>query len=203
MPSSEDCAILAGYLEAVEAARAELTAKWGAGRLERIVGLTDASLLARFRRQQRTWADTLQAAYAAPVLAADLLAKVQAKAESMQRGWWALNGQAEQMGQRPIAPWVWEVMLADGSVAALVQTDAEVAKVQADGRFVAVYTLAEVGHVLDVLPDRLALAKLHWPGARYRGAIGTVEVGNPLGAGEWSDGGDDVPFGSVADGLDS
>ena len=70
---------------------------------------------------------------------------------------------------RPIAPWVWEVLIpaSDGAatVAAIVQTNAEAGKVIADGRYLVVYTLAEIGNVLASLPDALKMAKQVFPGA--------------------------------------
>jgi hypothetical protein len=189
MPQPDDCGMLSGYLEAVEAARSEVERTWGVGRVELIAGATDADLLARFRRQQATWSVAYQAAWDAPILTRDLLAGVQAKAASMQRGWNALAAHAAQLGHREIAPWVWEVRLADGSVAAFVQTDAEASKVIADGRHVAVYTAAEVGHVIDALPAALQLAKAEWPGAK-------VQASRPIPPGPaWKPEGDEIPFG--------
>jgi hypothetical protein len=45
--------------------------------------------------------------------------------------------------------------------------------------------------VIDALPNALQLAKVHWPGAKFQAA----RIGNPLGAPEWSDEGDAIPFG--------
>lgn len=191
MPKPEDCGLLEGLREGVDAARAEAEGKWGAWRLERLTGLGNVELLARFRRQQVTWSVALQAAWDAPILTRDILATVQEKAAAMQRAWRALDAWAEEAGHRPCAPWVWEVPLADGSVAALVQDNEGAAKVIADGRFLVVYTLQEVGNLIDAIPGALQLAKVHWPGAKFQAAA----VVNNLGAPEWSDDGDAIPFG--------
>jgi hypothetical protein len=193
MPSPEDCGLLAGLLEAVEGARAEAYREWGAYRLERLAGLHNLDLLARFRRQQMSWASALQTAFQAEVVPADLLATVQAKAAAMQRGWTALAAWAAEAGHRPAAPWVWETMLADGSIVALVQDDAGAAKVIADGRDVSVWTVREVANLIDAATDALKLERTHMPGAKFKAA----DVGNPLGAPEWSDAGDAIPFGEA------
>lgn len=185
MPAPEDCAMLTGYFDAAERAREECEAKWGWGRAEK---LAPADLLARFRRQQATWSAAYQAAWEAPILTRGLLEAVQAKSAAMVRGWAALDAAAEEAGHRPIAPWVWEIPLADGSVAALVQTDAEASRVIADGRYLIVYTAREIGNLIDVIPQALQLAKVHFPGAKFQGPR------LPAGP-DWREDGDEIPFG--------
>lgn len=116
-----------------------------------------------------TWSAAYQAAWDAKLLTRDLLDGVTSKSAAMVRGWAALDAAAEEAGHRPIAPWVWEVPLADGSVAALVQTDAEASKVIAEGRYLTVWTAREVGAVIDAVPKALQLAKVHFPGAKFQG----------------------------------
>ena len=187
MPSPEDCGTLTGYFEAVEAARVEVETTYGAGRAERLAAKDHPDLLAKFRRQQATWSAAYQAAWSAPYLTANLLETVQLKSAAMRRGWQALADHAEANGHRAIAPWVWEVRLADGSVAALVQTDAEVAKVIAEGRHVSVYTPDEIGHLIDAIPGALQMAKAAWPGAKF--------TRTKLNSGPaWDDEGDEIPF---------
>lgn len=166
--SSDDAAKLVGYFEAVDGARIEAEKKWGSGRLELIIGRLEPGLLARFRGQQQRWRAALETAWKSDFLSRDGLAEVDRLAGAMQRGWAALDTLAEEAGQRPIAPWVWEVRLADGSVAALVQTDAEASKVIADGRHLHVYTAAEVGALIDLIPEALKLAKVEFPGAKLQ-----------------------------------
>ena len=193
--SAGDAGLLGGYGEAVQASQSAAERTWGAGRLERLVGEAAPALLARFRRQQETWRAALEAAWLAEYLTGDLLGAVEAKAGAMQRAWAALDTWASEAGHRPIAPWVWEVWLADGSVAAFVQDDEQASKVIADGRYLSVYTPKEVARLIDVLPEAFKIAKTTWPGAKFQGR----PIGNDLGASPWSDGGDAIPFGDVPD----
>lgn len=150
MPSPEDSATLKGFYDAADQARLEAERRWGCGRLEL---LASPALLARFRRQQATWRQSLQAAWDMQPVSGDALALVAQKTDAMVRAWAALEAAATEAGHREVAPWVWEVRLADGSVAAFVQTVAEQSKVIADGRFLKVFTLAEVGNLIDALPQ--------------------------------------------------
>lgn len=191
MPASEDCATLQAYFEGVAEARRELEAKWGVGRAEL---LASDELRARWAGQCARWAAAYTAAWDAAFLTQGLLADVQALAGAMKRGLAALDAAAEVAGHRPVAPWVWECLLPGGEVAAIVQTNAEAGKVIAEGRFLVVYTLAEIGNVLASLPDALKMAKQIFPGARFR----APPVTNDLGAGPWRPEGDEIPFGDVA-----
>ena len=193
-PGPEDAAMLQGIFEGIEQARAEAEIKWGVGRLEI---LASDDLRSRWRRQQASWRAAYEAAWTSSMLTRDQVQLVRDKAAAMRRGWQALDAAAEEAGHRPVAPWVWEVPLAGGVVAALVQTDAEASKVIAEGRFVVVYTAAEIGCALDALPDCLALAKQVWPGAKLQRSR---SVGNALGAPPWNDAGDAIPFGEPPDG---
>ena len=150
MPSPADAATLKGFYDAAEAARLEAESRWGCGRLEL---LADPVLLARFRRQQATWRLALADAWDADPLSGEALTLVEAKTASMIRAWGVLGDAAAEAGHREIAPWVWEVRLGDGSVAAFVQTNAEAGKVIADGRYLKVFTLAEVGALIDAMPS--------------------------------------------------
>jgi hypothetical protein len=164
--SSEDAAKLVGFFEAADGARTEAEKKWGTGRLELLCGLISPVLMARFRGQQRRWREALESCWKSDFLSRDALTLVEQKTMAMQRGWLALDATAEEAGHRPVAPWVWEIRLADGSVCALVQTDAEAGKVIAEGRHVHVYTAAEVGNLIDLIPEALQLAKTVFPGAK-------------------------------------
>jgi hypothetical protein len=190
--SPEDCAMLAAYFEGVEAARKEVEGKWGVGRVELLAG---DDLRAKWRRQCASWRTVYAAAWESQFLTRDQLQAVQDKAAAMQRGYVALDAAAEEAGHRPIAPWVWEVLLSGGEVAAIVQTNAEAGKVIADGRYLVVYTLAEVGAVIAALPDALALAKQTFPGARFQVPRFSSAIEDQLGAGPWRPEGDEIPFG--------
>lgn len=191
--------MLQAYFEGVAEARRELEAKWGVGRAELLA--TDP-LRARWAGQCARWSVAYAAAWDAPFVTRDALAAVETLAGAMKRGLAALDAAAEEAGHRPVAPWVWEVLIPhhgpggpDGTatVAAIVQTNAEAGKVIAEGRFLAVYTLAEIGNCLAALPDALRMAKQIFPGARFRAPV----ITNDLGAGPWRPEGDEIPFGDV------
>lgn len=165
MPNPSDAATLQAYGDGVQALHAGAQAKWGFERLELLV---PADLRAKFRRTRLSWVTALQAAWQADMLTRDMLDAVTTKAAAMERAYAALDAAAEEAGHRPIAPWVWEAPLADGSVVAIVQTDAEVGRVIAEGRHLAVYTVAEVGRIIDMIPEALQLAKVHFPGAKFQ-----------------------------------
>lgn len=179
MPSPTDCATLTAYFAGVDEARAQAERKWGCGRLEL---LAPDDLRAKFRRQCASWSQAYQAAWAADMLTRDQLDLVTTKAAAMQRAWAALDAAAEEAGHRPVAPFVWEIQLSTGEVAALVQTDAEASKVIAEGRYLVVYTAREIGHVIDALPGALQMAKVEFPGAKLLGAgdRSWVAEGDPL-----------------------
>lgn len=166
--SPDDAGKLVGFFEAADAARIDAETKWGVGRLEMIVARLEPPLLARFRGQQARWRAALEDAWKADFLTRDVLALVEQKCGAMQRGWAALDALAEEAGQRPVQPWVWEVRLEDGRVVAFVQTDAEASKVIADGRHVEVFTAAEVAALIDMIPEALKLAKVTFPGAKLQ-----------------------------------
>ena len=153
MPSPEDSATLKGFFEAADNARLEVERRWGCGRVEL---LADPILLARFRRQQVTWRESLQTAWELDPLPLAALTTVEQKTQAMIRAWAALEQAAAAAGHREVAPWVWEARLADGSVAAFVQTTAEQSRVIADGRYLKVFTLREIATVIDAMPEAFA-----------------------------------------------
>lgn len=181
MPSSTDCATLQAYFEGVDHARAEAERKWGVGRLSLLVS---DDLRAKFLRTQASWSAAYATAWDAEILTRDMLAAVESRAGGMAKAWAALDAAAEEAGHRPVAPYIWEVPLSDGTVAAFVQTNAEASKVLAEGRYLSVYTAAEVGNVIDALPEALKLAKVEFPGAKF---IGQADR-------SWVKAGDEIPF---------
>lgn len=184
MPTSEDQATLQAYFEGVDHARTEAEREWGAGRLPLLV---DDDLRAKFNRQQVRWSKAYQAAWASVMLTRDQLEAVTSAAGGMRRAWDALASAATEAGHRPIFPDVMEAALADGSVAAVVRTDAEASKVIADGRHLHVYTMTEIANLIDVLPDALKVAKITFPGA-------TIEPPSARDR-SWVKNGDPIPFG--------
>lgn len=186
MPTPEDCATLQSIFEGVEYARDAAEKEWGCERLPRLVS---DELRARFRRQQVKWSTLYQQAWDAERLTRDTLEAVESAAGGMKRAYAALASAAIEGGHRPIVPWIWEVPLADGAIAALVEDNDSAAKVLADGRFVAVYTVAEIGNLIStMLPEALQVAKVTFPGARITGALDR----------SWIKSGDPIPFGDAA-----
>jgi len=114
-----------------------LEKKWGVDRLRRLV---DDDLRERFDRQHRKFNEAL--------FAHDLV-EIEKHAAGMKKGWEMLDRMATANGAAPLAPSVWEVRMPSGKVCALVRTAAEARAVSADGRFVEVWTLDEIGRLIE------------------------------------------------------
>jgi hypothetical protein len=141
------------YLDEADQTAAEMEAKWGCGRLRLLV---PPELRERFDRQryllnQAVWHGDLE--------------DVRTQAQRMVRAWYALDRTATEAGKAALDPLVWETPLADGSVAAIVPDAHHAHRVVAEGRRVNVYTLEEVGRLLDGYPE-LARVKHAFPGAK-------------------------------------
>ena len=97
----------------------------------------------------------------------------------MVRAWLALDAAATAAGQTKLSPQVWEIALADGSVAAIVASNDHVAAVRAEGRQLAIYTLDEIARFLSAYPD-VAKAKATFPGSEVTRVERSVQ--DPLNA---------------------
>jgi hypothetical protein len=142
-------------------------APWGADRLRLLVS---PELREKFDRQrylfnQAIWHGELE--------------KVRRESGRMVNAWMALDRAAESAGASKLSCEVWEIALADGSVAAIVPTDSHAALVNAEGRQVAVYTLEEIGRLLSAQPH-IAKTKEVFPGATVISVRRSVE--DPLHA---------------------
>lgn len=188
MPSPADAAWLQSVFEGMDHARNEVTSVWGAERLSMLVS---EEMRAKFIKQQTRWSEAYREAWETERCTRPQLEAVENAAGGMKRAYVALAAAASEAGHRPLAPDVWEFLLADGSVAAFVRTNDEAAKVVADGRFVSVFTLAELGRIIDMIPAALQLAKIVWPGARFGGDGDKLDK-------SWVKHGDEIPFGEVA-----
>jgi hypothetical protein len=140
------------YIDGADETAAEMEAKWGVDRLRLLV---PAELREKFDRQrylfnQAIWHGDLEA--------------VRTQSARMVNAWHALDRVATAAGAKPLPRDVWEIPLADGTVAAVVPDNARAAMVNADGRQVAVYTLEEIARLLVAYPE-VAKAKLVFPGA--------------------------------------
>lgn len=181
MPNAEDAATLQAHLQAVDHTAREAEAKWG---FERLPKLVTPDLHARFLRQADKWSTAMGEAWAKDMLTREQLDRAVSASAAMQRAWQALDTAAEEAGHRSIQADVWEAVLADGTVVAIVRTHAEVTKVLADGRHVVVYALPEIANLLDALPTLLTQAKQVFPGVK-------VERRDR----SWAKGrGDEIPF---------
>src|SRR4051812_24591914 len=130
----------------------EMERRWGCGRLRLLV---DTALREKFDRQrylynQAIWHGELE--------------DVRRECSRMTKAWQVLSQAAEALGAAPLTDQHWEVVLADGSVAAVVADPDGVGLVPSEGRQVAVYTMDEIGELLSKFPD-IVQAKRVFPGA--------------------------------------
>jgi hypothetical protein len=144
---------------------------WGVGRLRLLVS---DLLRAKFDAQK----DKLEAA-----IATNCATYIRAQAEGMKRAWAALDQAAREAGHPPLSPEVWECVLpASGALVAVVRTDAEAHHVC---RAMKVFTLAEIGRLIEGLGSAVLEAKRVFPGAAVA-AIRSREI-------NWEKG-DEIPF---------
>lgn len=156
------------HIDGVDHVAIEMESKWGADRLRLLVS---PELREKFDRQryllnQAVWHGDLE--------------QVRREAGRMVIAWQALDRAAVAAGKIPLPRDVWEVGLADGSVAAIVPDVARAKLVNAEGRQVAVYTIEEIGRLLSAYPD-IAKAKAVFPGATIT-EIRSRSVEDPLSA---------------------
>jgi hypothetical protein len=156
------------YVDGADETAAQMEQKWGADRLRLLVS---PELREKFDRQryllnQAIWHGELE--------------DVRRESGRMVNAWMALDRAAEAAGALKLNPVVWEVALADGSVAAIVADVTHAKSVIAEGRKVSVYTLDEIGRLLSAYPD-IARAKLVFPGASVT-EIRSRSVEDPLNA---------------------
>lgn len=159
---------LAGRAAIDEADAAAIQAErfWGVGRLRLLVS---AELRERFDRQryrfnQAVWHGDLE--------------DVKRESQRMCAAWRVLDAAARKSDQSAIDPVFWEVGLSDGSVAVICRSNAEAHALVAEGRRCTVYTLAEIGRLIEALPA-VVKAKETFPGATVS-AWRTTDVGDPL-----------------------
>jgi len=159
---NEDTTTLKAHIDGVDHIAQRMESKWGVDRLPLLVG---ADTRAKFYRQGERMRDALEACYGAKVITRDMLDTVASATGGMERAWAALDKQAEQAGEKPIDPDVWETPLSDGSLVAIVQTNADASKVIRDGRLKNVWTLEEVARAIEAFPDIVRSIKETFPGA--------------------------------------
>jgi hypothetical protein len=127
-------------------------AKWGVGRLERIVS---TNTIASYRRG---WV-----AYRAAIEAGDA-ATVETLAPKMIAALAFMDREATAAGHSSISISEWETILSTGTVLAIVRTGAEAHALAKDTRSRLVYTLEEIGRIVEHYEMTNAI-KLAFPGA--------------------------------------
>lgn len=183
MPSPNDCATLNALFDGVDYAAQQAEETWGQGRLPLLV---DDELRAKFYRQEIKWREDYEAAWTADVLTGSMIETVKARAAAMKRAWEALAAAASEAGHRPISADVIEARLPDGTVMAIVRTNAELSAVTASGRYLVAYTADEIANVIgELFPHVVTEAKRLFPGA-------TVKARTDR---SWVKAGESIPFG--------
>ena len=154
-------------IDGADAVANEMERHWGADRLRLLVSqeLREKFDRQRFKLNAAIWHGDLQ--------------ELTTQARRMEAAWRALHAAAEALGALPLAPEVWELALDDGTVVALVHTSAEAKAVVASGRKVVVYTLEELGRMLQNY-HAVTEVKIAFPGATVERM--TQDIPDPLQA---------------------
>jgi hypothetical protein len=163
------------HIDGVDQLAMEMERTWGAGRLRLLV---DAEWREKFDRQRvklnkAVWEGDLE--------------DVCRETSRMASAWRKLHALATDLGASQQSPQVWETVLDDGRVVAIVQTISEAHTVAADGRRVDVYSLEEIGRIIQGFPE-ISQAKVVFPGATV---IAVREPNDPLRSIELDD---SIPF---------
>jgi hypothetical protein len=143
----------------------EMERKWGCDRLRLLV---DTELCEKFDRQrylfnQAVWYGDLEA--------------VRRESGRMISAWRTLDRVAESAGALKLAPVVWEVPMEGGFVAAIVQDAGDMKDVVSQGRKIVVYTLEEIGRLLDAHVG-IAKVKQAFPGTEV--SVVRKSISDPL-----------------------
>ena len=139
--------------------------RWGAGRLRLLVS---TELREKFDRQDFLYRQAIHHG---------TLEEVQRQAARMTAAYRGLNLAAEAVGAPKLSPVVWEVGLADGTVAAIVRSYEDGVEINRERRMV-VYTLEEIGRMLDNY-RQVVDTKIVFPGAEVV-AIRRQSIEDPL-----------------------
>jgi len=152
-------------IDGADATAIEMERRWGAGRLRLLV---DTPLREKFDRQDFLYRQAIHHG---------TLEEVQRQAGRMIAAYRGLNLAAETVGAPKLSPVVWEVALADGTVAAIVRSYEDGIEINRERRMV-VYTLEEIGRMLDNY-RQVVDTKLTFPGATVI-AIRRQSIEDPL-----------------------
>ncbi len=152
-------------IDGADATAIEMERRWGAGRLRLLV---DTPLREKFDRQDFLYRQAIHHGS---------LEEVQRQATRMVAAYRGLNLAAETVGAPKLSPVVWEVALADGTVAAIVRSYEDGVEINRERRLV-VYTLEEIGRMLDNY-RQVVDTKIVFPGAEVV-AIRRQSISDPL-----------------------
>ena len=152
-------------IDEVDLTAVQMEKKWGVDRLRLLVSV---DMREKFDRQRflfnkAVWHGDLE--------------EVRQQARRMIAAWRALDRQATEKGADSLAPEVWEVALPDGRVAALVRDNGDAWRVTANGRYVVVYTVEEIGRLIHAMPTVMSIKET------FKGATVTksrVSITDPL-----------------------
>jgi len=139
-------------LDEADALEVQLELKWGRDRLRLLVGtpLREKFDRQRYLTSQARWKGNLE--------------DVKREAARMAKAWKALDKAATENGEKVLDPAVWEVVLADGTVASIVKEPQLANRLLAEGRRINLYTLEEIANMISAFPD-MCKAKEAFPGA--------------------------------------
>jgi len=155
------------HVDGADETAIEMEAKWGCDRLRLLVSpeLREKFDRQRYLHNQAIWHGDLE--------------QVKRECGRMVKAWLALDAAATAAGKLPLDPKVWEVVLEDGTVAAIVPDMAHGKAAVTDGRAMAIFTIEEIGKVLSDY-RKIAKAKLEMPGLTVTKI--TRSVDDPLDA---------------------
>jgi hypothetical protein len=140
------------HMDGADQLAIEMERKWGVDRLRLLV---DPDLREKFDRQRLL--------YNAACWHGDLEA-VRRESQRTVVAYSVLDGAAEDAGKPKLSPLVWELALADGTAVAIVRSPEDAHAVSHDGRRLVVYTLEELGRMLEVYQE-VTRVKEAFPGS--------------------------------------
>ena len=148
-------------IDEVDLVATEMERKWGCDRLRLMVGkeLREKFDRQRYKFNQAIWHGDLEA--------------VKTESRRMAKAWRALDAAATADGRNQASPEVWETTLSNGTVAVITWdwTDAALFEAQRNGRKAEVYTLAEIGRIIEAFPEVMR-SKSIFPGAEVTAVRG-------------------------------
>ena len=148
-------------IDEVDLVASEMERKWGCDRLRLMVPkeLREKFDRQRYKLNQAIWHGDLEA--------------VKQEAQRMVKAWRALDKAATEDGRNQASPEVWETTLSNGTVAVIAWDwkDAALFEAQRNGRKAEVYTLAEIGRMIEAFPGVMR-AKTLFPGTEVTAVRG-------------------------------